>query len=112
MGDRELFQWKRAMFIRPFYNKKEEKKCNHQKNEGEKCEEGRDCENYLGCFKGKCIKFGILKKGIKITRESAYFPVNDIRKYFCITGELNEEKGEPWNYFSLYDYDSEWLNRD
>ena len=93
------------------YCNKEEQKCIHQKNEGEKCKEGWDCENYLGCFKGRCIKFGTLKKGIKITKESAYFPGNDIRNYLCITGELNEENGEPGNYCSLYDYDSKWLNR-
>ena len=89
---------------------KEEKKCVAQKEEGEKCKEGWDCKNYLGCFKFRCIKFGTLKKGIKITNETAYFPGNDIRNYLCETGELNEDNGVPGNYCVSYNYDSKWLN--
>ena len=93
-----------------YFCSKEESKCVRQKNEGEKCSEGWDCKNFLGCFRGRCIKFGTLKKGIKITNITAYFPENDLRNYLCYTGELNEENGKSGDFCVENDYDKTWLN--
>ena len=87
------------------YCNKDVNKCKRQKGEGETCSEGWDCVNYLGCFKGRCIKFGTLKKGIKITKELAPFPGNEKRNYLCLTGELDENG----NFCVENDYDDNWL---
>ena len=91
------------------YCNKVDNQCVKQKKEGEKCVEGWDCNNYLGCYKGRCIKFGTLKKGIKITNQSAPFPGNDLRNYLCITGELNEVNGLAGDFCVVNDYESHWL---
>ena len=92
------------------YCNKNTNKCEKQKREGERCVEGWDCANYLGCFRGRCIKFGSLKKGIKVTKESAPFPGNDLRHFLCYTGELNEESGLTGDFCVTNDYDSSWAN--
>ena len=89
---------------------KEQKICVVQKNEGEKCKEAWDCKNYLGCFKGRCIKFGSLKKGIKVTQEFAPFPGEDRRNYLCYTGELNEGDGSTGEFCVENNYDKNWLD--
>ena len=93
-----------------FYCNNSTKKCEKQKKEGEKCIEGWDCENFLGCFKGRCIKFGTLKKGIKITNESAPFPGDDLKHFLCYTGELNEGNGITGDFCVTNDYDVTWKN--
>ena len=93
-----------------YYCNKEENRCISQKKEGQPCVEGWDCENFLGCFRGRCIKFGTLKKGIKITNITAPFPGNDLRNYLCLTGELNEENGKSGDFCVENDYDKTWLN--
>lgn len=95
--------------IAGYYCNKESKTCILQKKEGEKCKEGWDCQNFLGCFKERCIKFGTLKKGIKITSETAPFPGNDKRHYLCSTGELNEADGETGDFCVENDYYNKWL---
>ena len=87
------------------YCNKDINKCKKQKVEGETCSEGWDCMNYLGCFKGRCIKFGTLKKGIKITQNLAPFPGDDKRNYLCYTGELDESG----SFCVDNDYDDHWL---
>ena len=91
-----------------FCNKKT-KRCEEQKCEGQLCSEGWDCKNYLGCFKGKCIKLGLLKKGIKITPELAPFPGDDKRHLLCYTGELDQIDGVTGNYCVENDYDETWI---
>ena len=91
-----------------FCNKKT-KRCEEQKGEGQLCSEGWDCKNYLGCFKGKCIKLGLLKKGIKITPELAPFPGDDKRHLLCYTGELDQIDGVTGNYCVENDYDETWI---
>ena len=76
-----------------------------QKEEGQKCVETWDCKNYLGCFKGKCIKLGLLKKGIKVSPDIAPFPGNDKRHLLCYTGELEQIDGISGNYCVENDYD-------
>ena len=83
--------------------------CQEQKGEGQKCKEGWDCQNYLGCYKGRCIKFGLLKKGIKITKEFAPFPGDDKRNFLCSTGELEEEDGLSGNFCVENDYNDTWI---
>ena len=84
-------------------------KCEEQREEGQKCAEAWDCKNYLGCFKGKCIKLGILKKGIKVSPDIAPFPGNDKRHLLCYTGELEQADGVSGNYCVENDYDESWL---
>lgn len=92
------------------YCNKKDKKCVKQKDEGGICVEAWDCKNYLGCFRGKCIKLGTLKKGIKITNDMAPFPGEDKRYYLCETGELNEGDGTTGNFCVVNDYDNNWVN--
>ena len=87
------------------YCNKDVNKCKKQKIEGEKCSEGWDCLNYLGCYRGRCVKFGTLKKGIKITKELAPFPGDEKRNYLCLTGELDESG----NFCVENDYDDSWM---
>ena len=94
--------------IAGYYCNKESNTCTPQKKEGEKCSEGWDCTNYCGCFKGRCIKFGTLKKGIKITKEMAPFPGDDKRNFLCLTTELNLADGLEGNFCVLNDYDPSW----
>ena len=86
-------------------------KCEVQREEGQKCLEAWDCKNYLGCFKGNCIKLGILKKGIKVTPDIAPFPGNDKRHLLCYTGELDQADGVSGNYCVENDYDESWLTK-
>ena len=86
-------------------------KCEVQKEEGQKCVETWDCKNYLGCFKGKCIKLGLLKKGIKVSPDIAPFPGNDKRHLLCYTGELEQIDGISGNYCVENDYDDIWLQK-
>ena len=96
--------------IAGYFCDKNNKVCTLQKKEGQPCKEAWDCNNYLGCFKGRCIKFGSLKKGIKITQEFAPFPGEDRRNYLCYTGELNEGDGTTGDFCVENDYDINWLN--
>ena len=92
-----------------YYCNKEIGLCKEQKGEGETCSEGWDCQNYLGCFKGRCIKFGLLKKGIKITQDLAPFPGDDKRNYLCYTGELEQDDGLSGNFCVDNDYNDTWV---
>lgn len=64
---------------------KDSKKCLKQKKEGETCKEGWDCQNYLGCYRGRCIKLGILKPGVINNEKTSPFP-NGRRELLCTTG--------------------------
>jgi hypothetical protein len=94
------------------YCNKESKTCIKQKEEGGKCLEGWDCKNYLGCFKGRCVKLGTLKKGIRITQEMAPFPGDDKRNFLCFTMELNSPDGLKGNFCVSNDYDSSWITKE
>ena len=72
--------------------------CKKQKEEGEKCEEAWDCKNYLGCYKGRCIKFGILKPGIINNEKYSKFSGENKRYYLCYTGELDGDDGTTGDY--------------
>ena len=91
------------------YCNKELGQCKEQKGEGQTCVEGWDCQNYLGCFKGRCIKFGLLKKGIKVSWDLAPFPGEDKRNYLCYTGELEQSDGLHGNFCVENDYDDNWV---
>ena len=91
------------------YCNKELGLCKEQKDEGKKCSEGWDCKNYLGCFRGRCIKFGLLKKGIKVTEDLASFPGDDKRNYLCYTGELEQDDGLSGNFCVDNDYNDTWV---
>ena len=86
-----------------------QKKCEEQKDEGETCKEGWDCRNFLGCFKGRCIKFGLLKRGIKVSPELAPFPGDDKRNFLCFTGELEQNDGLSGNFCVDNDYYDKWI---
>ena len=89
------------------YCNKDSNTCQEQKDEGGKCVEGWDCKNFLGCFKGRCIKFGILKNSVKIEDES----FKDKKSYLCATGELEGEDGIVGKYCAQNDYDKEWIEK-
>lgn len=92
-----------------FYCNKELKVCMEQKNEGEKCIEGWDCKNYLGCYRGRCIKFGILKPLVQNTEEYSPFPGNEKRYYLCNTGELDGDDGMTGNFCVKSKYSEVWI---
>ena len=94
------------------YCNKETGKCTEQREEGQICVEGWDCKNYLGCYRGRCIKFGTLKKGIKLSPEFAPFPGNDKRHYLCYTGELEQGDGISGNFCVENDYNEHWVRDD
>lgn len=81
-----------------------ENKCLTQKKEGEKCETGWECVNYLGCYKGVCTKFGTVPSGSLITEKEAPFPGLQGRAYyFCESGQ----KDISGNYCTSTYYDGE-----
>ena len=91
-----------------YYCNKESNTCKEQKKEGEKCSEGWDCQNFLGCFKERCIKFGSLKNSVKITDDS----FKDKKNFLCYTGELEGEDGIEGNYCAENDYDMDWIKKE
>ena len=91
------------------YCNKEIKKCTPQKNEGEHCAEGWDCLNYLGCYRGRCVKFGILKPGVMNTDNYSPFPGDERRYYLCNTGELDGDDSTTGNYCVKTKYSDEWI---
>ena len=95
-----------------YYCNKDLGLCDKQKGDGQTCKEAWDCQNYLGCYRGRCIKFGVLKKGIKITKEYAPFPGDDRRNYLCATGELEGEDGLSGNYCVENDYNDTWVKNE
>ena len=86
---------------------KETLKCTKQRKEGEKCQESWDCHNYLGCYRNRCIKLGILKPGVINTVATSPFPGNDRRELLCTTGEMDLNK----NYCVENKYDDEWITK-
>ena len=88
-----------------FYCNKDLMKCTSQKNEGEICVEGWDCQNYLGCYKGRCRKLGIIKPGVINNEITSPFPGNDRRDLLCTTGDLDRELG----YCVETKYNEEWM---
>ena len=92
-----------------YYCNKELKVCSPQKDEGQKCVEGWDCKNYLGCYKGRCIKFGILKPGVLNTEQNSPFPGDERRYYLCNTGELDGDDGTTGNYCVKSKYSEDWI---
>ena len=83
-------------------------KCAKQKKEGETCKEGWDCQNFLGCYRGRCIKLGILKPGVINNEKTSPFPGNDRRDLLCSTGEMDWENG----YCVETKYNEEWIKHD
>ena len=83
------------------------KKCAEQKKEGETCVEGWDCQNFLGCYRGRCIKLGILKPGVMNNEITSPFPGNDRRELLCTTGEIDKELG----YCVETKYKEDWLKK-
>ena len=84
---------------------KDSSKCTKQKKEGEICKESWDCQNYLGCYRGRCIKLGILKPGVLNSESTSPFPGNDRRELLCTTGEMDLDK----NYCVENRYDDDWM---
>ena len=93
------------------YCNKNLSKCILQKNEGEQCIEGWDCQNYLGCYRGRCIKFGILKPGVFNSQKYSPFPGDERRYYLCNTGELDGDDGISGNYCVKTKYSEEWIKK-
>lgn len=62
-------------------------KCSKQKQEGGTCKEGWDCQNYLGCYRGRCYKLGILKPGVSNNMKTS--PGNNRIDLLCTTGEMD-----------------------
>lgn len=91
------------------YCNKQTKKCTAQKKEGEQCVEGWDCLNYLGCYRGRCIKFGILKPGVMNNDIYSPFPGDERRYYLCNTGELDGDDSTTGNYCVKTKYSDEWI---
>ena len=89
------------------YCNKDSKKCNKQKPEGETCKEAWDCQNFLGCYRGRCIKLGILKPGVINNEITSPFPGNDRRDLLCTTGEMDWDNG----YCVETKYNDEWLKK-
>ena len=85
------------------------KTCTAQKKEGEKCKYGWDCENYLGCYKGRCIKFGTLKPGVLNSQENSPFPGNEKRHYLCYTGELDGDDSTTGKFCVKNKYSEGWI---
>ena len=85
--------------------------CIPQKSEGERCNSGWDCENYLGCYKGRCIKFGTLKPGVLNSQEYSPFPGNEKRHYLCNTGELDGDDGTTGNFCVKSKYSEDWIKK-
>ena len=85
------------------------KVCTLQKAEGERCTEGWDCQNFLGCYKGRCIKFGILKPLVQNTQSNAPFPGDEKRYYLCSTGELDGDDGTTGDYCVKTKYSDNWI---
>ena len=94
------------------YCNKELSICIPQKKEGEPCTEGWDCQNFLGCYRGRCIKFGMLKPGVLNSEKNAPFPGDERRYYLCTTGELDGDDGKTGNYCAKSKYSEEWINRE
>ena len=92
-----------------YYCNKENSICMGQKNEGEPCTEGWDCKNYLGCYRGRCIKFGMLKPNVLNSEKNAPFPGDERRYYLCTTGELDGDDGTTGNYCVKSKYSEEWI---
>ena len=91
-----------------YYCNKDLMECKSQKNEGEICEEGWDCQNYLGCYKGRCRKLGIIKPGVINNEITSPFPGNNRRELLCTTGELDKELG----YCVETKYNEEWMRNE
>ena len=85
------------------------KVCIPQKAEGEQCNEGWDCQNFLGCYRGRCIKFGILKPGVLNSEKNAPFPGDQKRYYLCNTGELDGDDGTTGDYCVKTKYSDNWI---
>ena len=87
------------------YCNQETKKCSEQKKEGEKCKDVWDCKNYLGCYRGRCIKLGILKPGVINNEKTSPFSGSDKRNLLCTTGEIDSEYG----YCVETKYNEKWM---
>ena len=83
---------------------KDSKKCTKQKSEGGTCKEGWDCQNYLACYRGRCIKLGILKPGVINNEKTSPFP-NGRRELLCTTGEMDHKNG----YCTETKYNDGWI---
>ena len=90
-----------------YFCNKDTMKCTKQKKEGETCKEGWDCLNFLGCYKGRCIKLGILKPGVINNEITSPFPGNDRRDLLCTTGEMDWDLG----YCVETRYSEDWIKR-
>lgn len=80
--------------------------CKDQKDEGESCENGWDCKNYLGCYRNRCIKFGSLKTGMLNDEEIANFTGNQMRQLLCASEHLDEAEKK---FCVDTEYDMGWI---
>jgi len=69
--------------------------CKPQVKLGGACKEVYDCENNLGCYNGKCIKFGTLKENEDISfAKIGEFNNDPRRSLLCEFGKVDFEDGD------------------